>query len=63
MASLSILLLAICAAGLLIAGYLAVYDYSTPSAEAPLLTALAAVFGTVVALNVVAAAVRHLGRR
>lgn len=51
------------AVGLLIAGILAVYDYTTPSIEAPLVTAVAALFVATVAFNVGAAAARGLGSR
>lgn len=61
--AITILLLGLCAAGLLVAGFLAMYDYSTPAAEAPLLLILAVIFGAVLALNVMAATVRHLSRR
>ncbi|MFN2568274.1 MAG: hypothetical protein ABR564_01555 [Candidatus Dormibacteria bacterium] len=48
------------AGGLLLAGYLAVYDYQTPGSLAPLATLLAAVFGAVLALQIMAALFRHL---
>lgn len=58
-ATLTVAILAACAVGMLLAGILAVYDYTTPSVEAPLALGLAIAFGAAVALNVVASAVRH----
>jgi len=62
-AAITVLLLCVCAGGLLIAGVLAVYDYTTPGAEAPLVLSLTAIFGLVLALNVLVSTIRHFSRR
>lgn len=61
--SITVLLLTLVAGGLLVAAILATYDYSTPSAELPLVTTLSAVAGAALAINVVGAVLRHLVRR
>jgi len=48
------------AVGLLVAGYLAVYDYQTPASLKPLVAVLAAVFGAAFLLQIWAAISRHL---
>ena len=48
--------------GLLLAAFLAVYDYSTPGAEAPLVLGLAALAVFVFVVNVVVMTVRHVRR-
>jgi len=62
-AAITVLLLCVCAGGLLIAGVMAVYDYTTPGAEAPLALGLTVTFGVVLALNIVVATIRHFSRR
>ena len=48
--------------GLLLAGILAVYDYSTPGAEAPLVLATAAVAVVLLVVNVLVVGLRHVRR-
>lgn len=58
----SVLVLALVALGLILAAFLAVYTYSTPGLEAPLVIGLTLAFGGVVVLNVVRLGVRRLYR-
>ena len=60
--ALNVLLLAVVASGLLIAGILAVYDWKTPGAETPLVLGLAVVAGALAAVDVAALGVRYLRR-
>ncbi|MHB8718956.1 MAG: hypothetical protein ACYDAC_08715 [Candidatus Dormibacteria bacterium] len=53
---------ALVSAGLLLAGILAVYDYSTPGAEAPLVLCVALIAVAALALNVAVVLVRHIRR-
>ncbi len=48
--------------GLLLAGILAVYDYSTPGAEAPLVLTTAAVAVVLLLVNVLVMGLRHVRR-
>ena len=48
--------------GLLLAGYLAVYDYATPGAEAPLVLWIALVAVATLVVNVVVVTLRHVRR-
>ena len=57
-ASLTVAFLAVIAVALFVAAILAVYTYSTPGVEAPLVVAIALVFGVVVVVNVLSGAVR-----
>jgi len=63
LASLTLFGLAVIAAALLAAAILAVYTYSTPAAELPLVVATALAFGLVLAANLIGAVVRHFGVR
>jgi predicted neutral ceramidase superfamily lipid hydrolase len=56
------LLIGIVAAGLFVAGVLAVYDYNVPAIEGPLVLVLVAIFGFAVLLNIAVATVRSLRR-
>jgi len=58
--SLSALLLALAAVGLLLGGILAVYDWTVPGAEMPLFLGVLSTFGAALAVQVLAATVRHL---
>jgi hypothetical protein len=60
--SLNVGALAIVAFGLLIAGILAVYDYSTPGAEAPLVLWIALIAVALVIVDVAVVGVRHVRR-
>lgn len=60
--ALNVLLLAVLATGLFIAGILAVYDWKTPGAETPLVFWLAVIAGALLAVDVTLLAVRHLRR-
>jgi glycerol uptake facilitator-like aquaporin len=60
--ALNVLLLAVVATGLLIAGILAVYDWKTPGAETPLVLGLAVVAGGLLAVDALALGVRYLRR-
>lgn len=57
-ASLTVVFLGVIAVALFVAAILAVYTYSTPGVEVPLVVAIALVFGVVVVLNVLSGAVR-----
>ena len=63
--SLSLAFLALAAAGLLLGGILAVYDWTIPGAELPLFFGVLSAFGAALAVQVLAATARHLrpGRR
>jgi hypothetical protein len=52
--------LSIIAVALLVAAFLAVYTYSTPNVELPLVIAIALFFVVVVFANILRAAARHL---
>jgi hypothetical protein len=58
--SISAALLAVAAAGLLLGGILAVYDWKVPGAEWPLFYGVLAAFAAALAVQVLAATVRHL---
>jgi di/tricarboxylate transporter len=58
--SLSAALLAMAALGLLLGGVLAVYDWRVPGAEWPLFFGVLAAFAAALAVQVLAATVRHL---
>lgn len=60
--ALNVLLLSLVATGLLIAGVLAVYDWKTPGAEAPLVFWLAVIAGAVILLDVTILSFRHVRR-
>ena len=60
--ALNVLLLAVVASGLLIAGILAVYDWKTPGAETPLVVGMAVVAAALAAVDVLALGVRYLRR-
>jgi predicted neutral ceramidase superfamily lipid hydrolase len=62
-AGLTVLLLVGVAAGLLLAAILAVYDYTTPAIETPLVTIVALIFIATLVFNILAAGVRSLGSR
>jgi hypothetical protein len=55
-------LLALLVFGLVLAGILAIYDWTTPGAEMPLVVAGAVVFVVVLVLQVLGATARHLSR-
>jgi hypothetical protein len=59
-AGLTALLLGLVCLGLLVAAVLAVYDYSLPSIERPVVLVLAVIFVLVLGLNVAAGAARWL---
>jgi hypothetical protein len=63
--SLATLLLAMAAVGLLLGGILAVYDWTVPGAERPLFFGVLSAFVAAIAVQLLAATVRHLrpGRR
>ena len=63
--SLSAAFMAITAAGLLLGGILAVYDWTVPGAERPLFFGVLATFLAALGVQVLAVTVRHLrpGRR
>lgn len=56
--SVTVSFLALIAVALFVAAILAVYGYSTPGAEVPLVIAISLAFGVVVVLNVLTGAVR-----
>jgi hypothetical protein len=58
--SVSTALLALTAVGLFLGGILAVYDWKVPGAETPLLFAVMASFLAALAVQVLAATVRHI---
>ena len=58
----SILVLALIAAGLFVAAFLAVYTYSTPGVEAPLVIAITLAFSLILVINVVRVGIRSLRR-
>ena len=58
----SVLILALVALGLFLAGFLAVYTYSTPGLEAPLVVGLTLAFAGVLVLNLVRLGLRQLYR-
>lgn len=60
---LTVALLAIAAVGLLLGAILAVYTWEVPGAETPLLLGVLATFGAALAVQVLAATVRHLRPR
>lgn len=57
--SLTVLFLGLIAVGLFAAAILAVYTYSTPGVEAPLVIAISLGFGLVLAANLLGRAVRE----
>jgi predicted neutral ceramidase superfamily lipid hydrolase len=59
-AGLSAVLLGLLCLGLLVAAFLAVYDYNVSPVERPVVLVLAAIFTLIVALNVLAATARWL---
>jgi hypothetical protein len=56
-------LLSVVLVGLAVAGTLAIYDWRTPGAEAPLVYGLMSLFGLTLIIAVIAVAVRHLPPR
>ena len=58
----SIFVLALIAIGLFVAAFLAVYTYSTPGVEAPLVVAITLAFSLILVINVVRAGIRSLRR-
>lgn len=58
----SIFVLALIAAGLFVAAFLAVYTYSTPGVEAPLVLAITVAFSLILVINVVRVGIRSLRR-
>jgi hypothetical protein len=58
----SILVLALIAVGLLVAAFLAVYTYSTPGVEAPLVLSITLAFSLILVINVVRVGIRSLRR-
>jgi hypothetical protein len=54
--------LVVVALGLLLAGILAVYDYSTPGAEAPLVLWVAAIAVALFVVDIAVVGVRHVRR-
>ena len=58
--SITAFLLALIALGLLVAGFLAVYTYSTPAVEVPLVVGISLAFSAVLAINIVGLSLRHL---
>jgi hypothetical protein len=60
--SFSIFVLALIAIGLFVAAFLAVYTYSTPGVEAPLVLAITLAFSLLLVINVVRVGIRSLRR-
>jgi hypothetical protein len=60
--SVTVAAMALVAVGLLLAGILAVYDWKTPGAEAPLVFWIGVVAVTTVVINVLVVSVRFLRR-
>ena len=60
--SFTVLLLGVIAAGLLVIAILAVYTYSTPDVELPLVIAIALAFSMLLFVNVIGLGVRELRR-
>lgn len=60
--SVNVALLGLISVGLLLAGVLAVYDWKTPGAEAPLAAVLAGLTAALLGLDVLVLSVRHLHR-
>ena len=58
----SIFVLALIALGLFVAAFLAVYTYSTPGVEAPLVLAMSLAFSLILVINVVRVGIRSLRR-
>ena len=58
----SIFVLALIAIGLFVAAFLAVYTYSTPGVEAPLVVAITLAFSLILVINVVRVGIRSLRR-
>ena len=58
----SILVLALIAVGLFVAAFLAVYTYSTPGVEAPLVLSITIAFSLILVINVVRVGIRSLRR-
>ena len=58
----SVFVLGLIVLGLLVAAFLAVYTYSTPGVEAPLVVGITLAFSLVVVLNVVRAGIRQARR-
>jgi len=56
----TVFLLALIAIGLFLAAFLAVYTYSTPGIEAPLVIAITLAFSLLIVVNVIRLAVRQL---
>jgi hypothetical protein len=57
--SITVMVLTLLGVGLFIAGVLAVYTYSTPGAEVPLVIAISLAFAAILALNLIGRAVQH----
>lgn len=60
--SLNVAAMALVAVGLLLAGILAVYDWKTPGAEAPLVLSIAVVAVATFLVDVLVVAARHVRR-
>ena len=60
--SFSIFVLVLIAVGLFVAAFLAVYTYSTPGVEAPLVVAITLAFSLILVINVVRVGIRSLRR-
>lgn len=58
----SIFVLALIAIGLFVAAFLAVYTYSTPGVEAPLVLSITLAFSLILVINVVRVGIRSLRR-
>lgn len=58
--SFTVAMLVLIAGGLLVAAFLAVYTYSTPAVEQPLVIAIAVAFSLLLVVNVVRLGVRQL---
>jgi tRNA A37 threonylcarbamoyltransferase TsaD len=56
----TVLMLALIALGLFLAGFLAVYTYSTPGLEAPLVVGLTVAFSLLLVINVLRLGIRSL---
>ena len=56
----TVFVLALIAVGLFVAAFLAVYTYSTPGVEAPLVVAITLAFSLLLVINVVRLGIRQL---
>ena len=56
----TVFVLALIAIGLLVVAFLAVYTYSTPGVEAPLVVAITLAFSLILVINVVRVGIRQL---